>query len=461
MASLTGNSRSGGKPNWNYYIVDEFDKIKISTLLVDKDGILFDNKFNSIFNVKKGEELKILSKELTENKNSKFALIKIRGKEGFLSISNIRKPTNKTKPNLNSKEYTPDKLHLQGIIYSSVLDLHKKTLTNFRLYYKEEKYENIIEFADYCMSLIERHTGTVLKTESLRINQKFLLPDHELKILSKNFGEVLAALYVLKVSSDIKEVSFPSDISQQLFDFSGTTKDDLEILFSVKAGGGSSTSMDNINFIIKTLNKPPRNKILETYKNEIEIIQKIINNKEKQHTTLTSIETFFKDVLPNKQKLIVEKLNSITPKNKIADLSQESLNKWFLNMKKEINSVVFSEVMNEIYNKILGDLDSVPKTTGDVLEFMFNQSSPVAFKNGYLYYPMGSYIVKYLNNTGNYKKVLTTLLNMGSNINQVEVNLTNDKISIKYSEFKGSNFRFSYNGMSKKPDNRPLGFKME
>lgn len=460
MASLSGNSRSGGKSNWNYYIVDEWNNIKNQELLVDKDGIVYDDKFKiPVMNVKKGTKLKLETNALVENKNSKFASVKINNKIGYLSIANIQKPTNKSKPNLNSKEYTPDKLKLQGVQHKTVLELITKTKMNFGMVYKDEKYENIIEYAVHCMEIISKHPGQKARSETITLGRTFLLPENELKILSKNFGEVLAALYVMKVETGIKEVSFPSDISQQLYDFSGTTTDGLQILYSVKAGGGSSTSLDNINFIIKTL--PPTNKLLTTYKKEIEVIRTIINNKEKQHTTITSIEGFFNNVLSNKQRLIVAELNKVTPKTPVINLSQESLNKWFINMKKEISVTKFIKVMDIIYTNILGDFGAPPRTQNDVLEFMYNLPNATSFKNGYLYYPMGSYIVRYLNETGNYKKVLSSLLNLGNNVNQVEVNCYNGNIQIKYSEFKGSKFRFSYNGMSKKPDNRPLGFKME
>jgi hypothetical protein len=72
---------------------------------------------------------------------------------------------------------------------------------------------------------------------------------------------------------------------------------------------------------------------------------------------------------------------------------------------------------------------------------------------------MGQYVTSYLNNEGEYKKILNMLLNFGAYIHQTEVDMSDSNINIKISRFKESEFRFSYNAGSKYPANRPLGFK--
>jgi len=121
----------------------------------------------------------------------------------------------------------------------------------------------------------------------------------------------------------------------------------------------------------------------------------------------------------------------------------------------------FIELMNNIYDNILSDMGKTPKTSEKVLRDMYKIGDGSKFNNGYLYYPMGSYIVKYLNQSGDYKFVLNELLNYGNFITQIEVNLSESNIILNLQTFKKSNFVFSYNGMSKAPGNRPLGFKLK
>ena len=79
--------------------------------------------------------------------------------------------------------------------------------------------------------------------------------------------------------------------------------------------------------------------------------------------------------------------------------------------------------------------------------------------NGYLLYPMGSYIVKYLNNDKKYLDLLNTILNYGSYVHQFTVNLSKNNFQVKISPFKTSKFRYTYNAGGGYPGNRPIGFK--
>jgi hypothetical protein len=63
-ASLSGMSRSGGAPNWDHYIVRDFDTEKIHTIEADTD--ILDTNKSKIGAVKKGENIKIMGPELTQ-----------------------------------------------------------------------------------------------------------------------------------------------------------------------------------------------------------------------------------------------------------------------------------------------------------------------------------------------------------------------------------------------------------
>ena len=73
-AGLLGQSRGGGKSNWDYYIVDNFDIN--NEYVIDKDGILIDKNFKHITNINKDDKIRILSTNLLKKGKSSFAFIR-------------------------------------------------------------------------------------------------------------------------------------------------------------------------------------------------------------------------------------------------------------------------------------------------------------------------------------------------------------------------------------------------
>ena len=109
--------------------------------------------------------------------------------------------------------------------------------------------------------------------------------------------------------------------------------------------------------------------------------------------------------------------------------------------------------MKDIYNRILDG----SKASENVLRNQYNSNKVKG--NGYLLYPMGSYIVKYLNNNKKYHDLLNTILNYGSYVHQFTVNLSKNNFEVKISSFKTSKFKYTFNSMASNPGNRPIGFK--
>ena len=93
------------------------------------------------------------------------------------------------------------------------------------------------------------------------------------------------------------------------------------------------------------------------------------------------------------------------------------------------------------------------------------------YDGGYIIYPMGSYIVAYMNRDDvkrtpdkpnklhRFIDALDMLANFGSYISQITVDMDSKSTKIQILKFSKNKFRFSYNGMAKKPANRPIGFK--
>ena len=461
--SVLGNSRSSGKSKWETYVVPRFVpeneyKIEIDSKLVDSD------LKTVLINVKKGESIKILSIELYQSGKRKFANVhhNSTGTVGYLPLSAISKPEEKTSSNVigggkNSKEFTPDKLDLGGMQFSDINQAINFISDKLDKKYPDDQYNDIKKFlSDFFKNIF----GTGL---SLKINEKFTKtfkgPDDydigngDLKILSKNFGEIIGALYILKTNKKIQKIYFPENISEGLYDFIGIDDRGVQTYFSSKAGGGSSTSLENLNFIMKQFKD---NSLVLKHKNEMETINSLMNDKGR--TTIKNIIEFFKNNFPEKVSTILNILSSTGIS--ITKMDVGSLDKWFLEVQSKTKSKKFIYIMEKIYTEVLGDAGRVPRSTKAVLEFM-HKSKRKTFNAGYLIYPMGSYIVSFLNSNDKYVTALNLITGFGSYISQVNVDIGKNEMKIGISTFSKSEFRFSYNGMSKSPGNRPIGFKMK
>jgi len=454
MSNLTGMSRSGGMPNWDYYVVRNFDK-KMSYSTSNAVDMLDDNLDKVIKTLKKGANITIVSPELKKVGKSSYGKVKDRnGNIGYVNINSIYKPVRikgcVIEGGPNSKEFTPDKIGLSGSKFGDVGSLVMMATYGIEKVYKKSIYADIVMYLKDIMSNVGGVSLNEAFTKHIKTFGKYEIKDGDLKILSKNFGEVIAAIYILSTNKNITSVEFPKSVKEGLYDFIGYDSRGNAYYYSVKSGKGSSTAMSNINFIINNFSE--NNSFFKENKGAIDVILSIINSKESN--TLDVIQKFFEDILPDKVSSILKELGRIHP---IQDISQSSLTEWFSNMVQNYSVEEFVDMMDGIYNNILGDQKGGPSiTTKNVLIGMYNSGNSKPFQNGYLYYPMGSYIVKYLNSK--YLDILNKLLNLGSFLVQVNVVMDNTGATITIEVFKNKSFRFSYNGMSNKPGNRPIGF---
>ena len=460
-AALTGQSRSGGTSNWNHYVVRDFDPAR--EYFIENDAPMLDDGLTqNISSLPIGSIVTINNVTLKQKANQQFANVtdKATGMVGYVTLSAIRKPTTKGKSGAiggtTSKEFLPDKLKLVGKNYEDKNALIADVILGMETTYGDDKYSEIRDYATECMYSITGEFSPLTEgfSKKYQLSKKYKISDVDVKILSKNFGEVLAALYIIATNKKAKEVFFPKGSSNPLYDFVMVKNTGMNEYYSVKSHGGSSTSMANLDFLLDHFSED--NALLDQYKDEIETVRLLINDKSAGKTTLTNIEKFFDDKLPDKKLDILEKLNAISSK-KINTLSQSDLSSWFHDVTANATVDAFMSTMDDIYTNVLGDIGSPARTTAPVLRKMFETKT--SKDNGYLYYPMGSYIVQFLNDEKKpYLKVLNILLNYGTYIHQFEVNLHAGSFDVYISSFSQSTFRFSYNGMSNAPANRPIGF---
>jgi ribosome recycling factor len=461
-ANLMGNSRSGSDTNWNYYIVRNFDKNK--TYNIEKNDELVDGSFNKIGEVKKGDIIQILTPELLLKGKSAYAKVKIvkNNLEGYLHIRNIQKPSNKVKSEdsvigggTESKEFTPTKLGLDGVKFSSVGAAVSRVQTSLKSVYGGDIYKGIRMYLYDCINTTVGSSLNESFTKNYSLRGTHNVSNSDIKILSKNFGEVLAMLYILANNKKTKYVEFPTDASQGLYDFIMVEKDGITNYYSVKSYKGSSTSLANVNYVLKHFGST--NSVLQTYKDEVDVIKTLFNNKKEGITTINNIVNFFDTHLKSKYNNIIRELNKIS-KVRLNSLNQSDLDMWFKSMINTVDKETFVSKLNHIYNTILNDAGGTPKSTIKTLEEIYESGNGSKSKHGYIIYPMGSYITNYLNLTGNYKNVLNVILNYASFIHQFTVSLYPESLQISISSFKKTSFKFDYNAGSKYPGNRPIGF---
>lgn len=467
-AALTGKRRGGRQePNWDHYVVLNYDKTVEYSLEAKGNLELTDIKSGElILKLRPTDKVKILDTKLTKKGSSKYASVSFRRKKGLLNLNAITKPTGKTRPvgsviggGKNSKEFTPDKLSLGGSEYSNVNSLVSDVSSKITNVYGGEEFA---EIRRYLSEVVHNITGISMLSEkaprygiSFKPKGSYDVTDADMKIISKNFGEVIGAMYLLKSNKKMKVIGFPGAMNEGLYDIYGKDDKGRMHYYSAKSAGGSSTSMANLDFIRRNFSYD--NTFLQNHMEEMEVIDSL-TNVEGEYNTVYNITAFFNDNLKKKIKEMLAILNDLSmPNLQIGDVEQATLDEWFPEIKENSTEDEFVKTMNKLYNSVLGDLKGTPKTSEKVLREMFNSKSN--FHHGYLLYPMGSYIVKYLNNTPKYIEALNLLADFGSFISQITVDMSLSITEIQIIKFSRNEFRFSYNGMSKAPGNRPIGFK--
>ena len=466
-ASLSGNSRSGGMSKWDYYIVPTWKKSDGYIHSLSKDSSVLsslDSKEKQSSH-SKGTKLQIMSKNVTKSGVSTYAKVKIKDetKAGFVSIGNISKPDSDKQEGgvisggKNSKEFTPDKLSLGGEEFSSSSALVTTVSTKINQKYGGDEYKDIKKYLSEFCKLISGSgltEGSAPRfTKTYTTSNTFKVAASDIKILSKNFGEVLGALYIIHTNKKMTTVGFPSNISEGLYDFYGKDKKGRLHYYSVKAAGGSSTSLINLNFIKK--NFSVNNTFVQNHMDELETIDALVNYKGRN--TVGNIIDFIDTLEPKK---IREILGIMSKGAKLREISTTALVKWIRAMRKKRSEVHFIAIMKKVYDKVLSDQPGKTPAASDAsLKDMFKTSNKNEYNGGYLIYPLGSYIVSYLNAKTEYKEALNLLADFGNYISQVTVNMTATDATISIIKFSKNEFRFSYNGMAKAPGNRPIGFK--
>ena len=480
--SLGGSSRGSGKSKWDTYLVPVWNKDTDYKLFADGVMVLSDPVTAKVKDHEihgphsKGTKIKILSTKLENG----FAKVRIGNKQdGWIKVSQIAKPevdrSDKDGPpaflgGQNSKEFTPDKIYLNGKEFSSPSAMTSAISAGINAKYGGDELKEIRRYlSEFCKAI----SGSPLTegsqerfSKTYTTNETFEVAKSDVMILSKNFGEVLGALYISRWNKKLVKVGFPGSIKEGLYDFYGIDKAGRSIYYSAKSAGGSSTSMENLNFITKNFSKD--NKFLRERMQEMKVVNKLINKPGKN--TAKNILDWFEEEEPNKIKQI---LSILSKAHKIKSLEKVDLAIWLQELRKDKKKgeKKFIQALEKAYKDVLWDVGKKPKSATKTLKEIF-AADKNDFDGGYIIYPMGSYIVAYMNRDDikrdpekpkkehRFIDALDMLMNFGSYISQINVdmNFPPKSTTIQILKFSKNKFRFSYNAGSKYPNNRPIGF---
>ncbi len=481
--SLSGDT-SRGPSRWDTYLVPDWTADTDYKLFTDGVLVLSEPATKSLkdFTISgphsKGTKLQVISTELKSIGTKDFAKVHIDGQpqNGWIKISQIEKPAEVKEDGgilcvlggTNSAEFKPEKINLNGNEYTSTTKLVSAISTGIKEKYGGEEYKEVrrylSEFVDKIGGMPLTEASEERTEKSFTTTETFNVCEPDIKILSKNFGEVLGALYIIKTNKKIGTIGFPSNISQGLYDFYGIDGAGRTTYYSAKSGGGSSTSMANLTFITKNFSKD--NSWLKDNALEMKVVNKLMNNPDRN--TATNILYWFE----KESKGLLRRILKIMSKGAtISSLERADLAIWLNAMrKKKKGEVEFLSIMKDVY-KTLEVGKKKPASTVAVLKDIFNDKKGKDYEGGYVIYPMGSHIVAYMNGDDvkrNYDAkiykhrfidCLDMLMNFGSFIQQITVDMEDKTTKIAIIKFSRNKFRFSYNGMTKKPNNRSIGFK--
>lgn len=458
-----GSSRSKGKPNWEAYISDD-PNWKTNQYKIEKECSLLSSNLDAIapeVKMVKGDTISILSTILKVKGPSSFAQIKFNSMEGYINIGCISKPT--SKKNKNTKDLTPKTFGLNGKRFTvdTLFDAIKRGLMNQP--FISQAVKSYIEDAIDALTNKKIFEKVERFEKSVKLSKEHQLdPSADLNVISKNFGEILAALFILKTSKKAKFVEFPAAEREVLCDFIVINQSEEDRTFvSVKSGGGSSTDIKNLKVFLPFVNVDENSlewKTLNLIMSNVKSVKEGETNKNEKATVSTILSFFHETDMGS--SILGQICKTLGFSGNKIDLEQiDRLWKSIMIEKKHGgNSISFTRLNN--FYSLVGY--TANKATIDEI-FKSDQKKDIS-SGGFIVYPLGSYIVKTLNSNPKMLALLNSIIqlsDLGSNIQQSTVDATNKDITFKIIRFNKNRFKFSYNAMMKSPANRPLGFSEE
>ncbi|RXJ98097.1 hypothetical protein CRU98_11305 [Arcobacter sp. CECT 8986] len=310
-----------------------------------------------------------------------------------------------------TKDLSPDSLNVAGEEY--VIDSLIKNVT-----------EQIIEkYNKSCISsqLINLLYASNEKGKEIHLKKELEFSSDDLIVISKDFGEILAAIWVMK-NFNFKSICFPKNSNEKMIDFYAER---LKIKYpiSVKSGKGGKVLLQNI---IDLLNKRAKKAKKNIKEEPIYKIIQIVNN--------------------NSAKSQMIKIHQYLKTNMIKDISRI--------VDKPVEDITLDFIKEWSNGKSVDELKDVLSTWWK--EYSQPKKFEVKDQERLIIAPLGEAIKYTLNKDKKLKESLDFLAKQVCLL-QINVDVKSDKIIFNNSFFKDSTFEFGWPGYS---SGNKLGFRM-
>jgi hypothetical protein len=261
----------------------------------------------------------------------------------------------------------------------------------------------------------------------------------ELKTISKDFGEILSAVWACN-NIGYKQIIFPSASNEALVDFYGLATGQPQMPVSVKSGSGASTSMKNLTDpIIKLLSDPAFGDNFT--RDEIDIIYYYL-------ILITSSDTM-NGIIKMHQTLKTESIKALENATgfKGKQMTATALSGW---LSSRGNSKEVQNDLKDFYNAT----SSYPESAS----WKKYDKKSLKKQEGIIIGPMGIDLIAIMNDNPTIKNTLTKCAR-SIVLLQMNVDVKAKTMSFKRGAFKDFSFKFSWGGGATNPHRNKFGFK--
>jgi hypothetical protein len=265
------------------------------------------------------------------------------------------------------------------------------------------------------------------------------LNDKELAMISKDYGEICAAIWAIK-SQGYDKAHFPSSSNAPLVDFNGLEKK-LIYPISVKSGEGSAVSIGNLtDMIMDTIEDPTKLKNFTAKEKELAHIIA-------DFTRLSVVEGFL-----NAHKLLktkaIKTLSKLT-KIPIKEINEQSMTKWIVK-KLGKDNFVFEKELKSFYKDA-----GTGVSKGSWKKFYAGTLPKYA---GIFIAPLNASMAKLLNENKTLREFITKIAQQVS-ILQLNIDVKTGTLQFEIESFSKFEFEFKWSGSVPNPVLSKLGFK--
>jgi len=333
----------------------------------------------------------------------------------LLWVNNITGTNTSSDKKFGGKELTPEDLGFAGsrMNANEILSILQNSL--------QEKYPDHAE----ALLNIAKLSTTKSNTISLANIDLSVFTTSDLATISKNYGEVLAAIWSHS-NMGFANAYFPKASNAALIDFYGERLN-IDYPISVKSGGGGKVTIQNI---IDALDDKIREGKVNPAEQKSYIVFKTVNENNAKNGII-KLHSYF-DTGPLQS---LSKISGISRE----DMSQDAIADW-------LNSFENKEDLKQV----LAPFHATMKTK--LTDAIWERDDRVR----YVVSPLGEWIWKYLNMNEEIQQSLQDLARKLSVI-QVNIDVKNRAMLFQKTSFKKANFEFGWAGYAA---GNKLGFKM-